>query len=155
MITSTEETFQSSSYENDRASLDALHNLDRNSETKDVWSNTSENTDLEDSREELEIPEEKSVLLFSGGDDDENSATNADEDGSREDKTDYDQVCLTAGESSQGLCTYLNLAPTVETEEQKLNALDELIRKSWEIEALGLVEKAPKVSNDHGDPSAN
>ena len=133
MITSTEETFQSSSYENDRASLDALHYLDRISETKDVWSNTSENTDLEDSREELEIPEEKSVLLFSGGDGDENSATNADEDGSREDKSDYDRVVLTAGESSQSLCTYLNLAPTVETEEQKLNALDELIWKSWEI----------------------
>ena len=119
MITSTEETFQSSSYENDRASLDALHYLDRNSETKDVWSNTPENTDLEDSREELEIPEEKSVLLFSGGDVDETSATNADKDGSREDKTDYDQVCLTAGESSQGLCTYLNLAPTVETKRTK------------------------------------
>ena len=50
---------------------------------------------------------------------------------------------------------YLNLTPNVKTEEQKLNALDELIRKSWEIEALGLVEKAPKVSNDHSDPSAN
>ena len=53
------------------------------------------------------------------------------------------------------MCTYLNLAPNVETEEQKLNALDELIRKSWEIEALGLVEKAPRVSNDHNDPSVN
>ena len=122
MITSTEETFQSFSHENDSVSLDALHYLDRSSETKDVWSNISENTDLEDSREELEIPEEKSVLLFSGGDGDENSATNADEDGSREDKSDYDRVVLTAGESIQGLCTYLNLAPTVETEEQKLSA---------------------------------
>ena len=102
MITSTEETFQSSSYENDRASLDALHYLDRNSETKDVWSNTSENTDLEVSREELEIPEEKSVLLFLGGDGDENSANNADEDGSREDKSDYDRVVLTAGETQLG-----------------------------------------------------
>ena len=155
MITSTEETFQSFSHENDNVNLDALHYPDRNSETKDVWSNISENTDLVDSREGCEIPEEKSVLLFSGRDADETSATNADKDGSREDKTDYDRVCLTAGESNQGLCTYLNLAPTVETEEQKLNALDELIRKSWEIEALGLVEKAPRISNDQNDPSAN
>ena len=66
-----------------------------------------------------------------------------------------DLVCLPAGNPNQGLCTYLNLVPNVETEEQKLNALDELIRKSWEIEALGLFEKAPKVSNYHGDPSAN
>ena len=66
-------------------------------------------------------------LLFSGGDVDENLATNANKDGSREDKTDYDRVVLTAGESSRGLCTYLNLAPTVEPKEQKQNALDELI----------------------------
>ena len=99
MITSTEETFQSFSHENDSVSLDALHYLDRSSETKDVWSNISENTDLEDSREELEIPKEKSVLLFSGGDGDENSATNADEDGSREDKADYDHVVLSVGDT--------------------------------------------------------
>ena len=66
-----------------------------------------------------------------------------------------DTVCLFAGDPNQGLCTYLNLAPNVETEVQKLNALDELIRKSWEIEALGLVEKAPRISNDHNDPSPN
>ena len=66
-----------------------------------------------------------------------------------------DLVYLHAGNPNQSLCTYQNLVPNVDTEEQKLNALDELIRKSWEIEALGLVEKAPKVSNDHSDPSAN
>ena len=66
-----------------------------------------------------------------------------------------DLVRLSAGEPNQGLCTYLNLAPNVETEEEKLNTLDELIRKSWEMEALGLVEKNQKVSNDHNDSSVN
>ena len=46
MITSTEETFQSFSHENDSVSINALHYLDRSSETKDVWSNTPENTEL-------------------------------------------------------------------------------------------------------------
>ena len=58
--------------------------------------------------------------------------------------TQKDAVGSFAGDSNQGLCTYLNLAPNVETEEQKLNALDELIRKSWEIEALGLLKKPRK-----------
>ena len=89
----------------------------------------------------LDKPEEDSAPPVSGRDD-ETLATNVKDDESN-------------GNPSQGLCTYLNLAPTVETEEQKLNALDELIRKSWEIEALGLVEEAPKVSNDHSDPSAD
>ena len=46
MITSTEETFQSLSNENDIANLDALHYSEKSSETKDVWSNTPENTEL-------------------------------------------------------------------------------------------------------------
>ena len=66
-----------------------------------------------------------------------------------------DLACLSACDTDPGLFTYMNLAPNVETEEEKLQALDELIRKSWEIEALGLVEKTQKVSSDHKDPSAN
>ena len=67
MMTSTEETFQSLSNENDTANLDTLHHPERSSGTKDVWSNTPENTDLVDCVD-CEIPEEKSVLLFSGRD---------------------------------------------------------------------------------------
>ena len=85
MMTSTEETFQSLSNENDIANLDTLHYPERNSETKDVWSNISEN------------PEEKSVLLFSRRDVDEKLATNANQDGSREGRPDYNRVCLSAG----------------------------------------------------------
>ena len=71
-MTSTEETFQSFSHENDSTNLDALHYPERNSETKDVWSNIPE------------YPEEKSELLFSRRDVDEKLATNANQDGSRE-----------------------------------------------------------------------
>ena len=46
MMTSTEETFQSFSHENDSANLDILHYPVRSSETKDVWSNIPENTEL-------------------------------------------------------------------------------------------------------------
>ena len=67
---------------------------------------------------------------------------------------DIDFACLSACDPNPGLFTYLNLAPNVVTEEDKLTALDELIRKSWEIEALGLVEKTQKITTDYKDPSA-
>ena len=79
-----------------------------------------------------------------------------------------DQACLAADEPNLGLCTHLNLALNVKTEEEKLNALDKLIRnsrdklqnlddlsnldelddlisKSHELKALGLVEQDLQV----------
>ena len=71
------------------------------------------------------------MLLFSRRDDDETLTANVKDDESRQDLLiPVDLVCLSAGDPNQGLCTYLNLAPNVKTEEQKLNALGELIRKS-------------------------
>ena len=70
--------------------------------------------------------------------------------------TDADLACVAACDNNPGLLTYLNLAPNVNTEEEKLHALDELIRKSWEVEALGLVERVPRISNNHhGNCSEN
>ena len=120
MITSTEETFQSLSNENDTANLDALHYSQKSSETKDVWSNTPENTELTSVPSALgspseghgSDPEEKSNFchLIEG---DEN-------DGSRNSLlARIDTVGRFAGDSDQNLCTYLNLAPTVETKRTK------------------------------------
>ena len=76
-------------------------------------------------------PEENSVLVISQ-EDDETLATNVKDEESRTDLLiPVDQVCLAAGEPNQGLCTYLNLAPNVDTKEDKLQ-VDEL-------EALRLV----------------
>ena len=46
-----------------------------------------------------------------------------------------------------GLFVYLQIQPSVE-EREKLHELDELVKRNWEIEALGLVEKIPLVSNN-------
>ena len=173
-MTSTEETFQSFSHENDSANLDILQDPDRSLETKGTPVKHPENTELRSafvaSQDECEldnsglvaspedcesdIPEEESVLVISA-EGNETFAICKDDESRNGLLAHRDTVCHFTGDPSQGLCAYLNLAPNVETEEQKLNALDELIRKSWEIEALVLVEKAPRVSNDHSDPSAN
>jgi hypothetical protein len=113
MITSTEETFKSLSSENDVAILDALHYSEKSSETKDVWSNTPEPSALGSPSEgHGSDPEEKSNFchLIEG---DEN-------DGSRNSLlARIDTVGRFAGDSNQNLCTYLNLAPTVETKRTK------------------------------------
>ena len=121
--------------------MDVLQNLDRYTNT--VATSTTEVTEA--TNVSVDNSEEDSVLLVSGGDK-ETLITTKDDD-SREDLLDYDQVCFSAGEPNQGLCTYLNLAPNVDTKEDKLQ-VDEL-------EALGLVEKAQKVFNDHYDPFAD
>ena len=123
MVPSSEETFQSLSQQIDLADSDVLQSPDRISETEDVSVNHPENTELVASQEDCEtdIPEEESVLLFSRRDDDETLTANVKDEESRQDLLiPVDLVCLSAGDPNQGLCTYLNLAPNVETEEQKL-----------------------------------
>ena len=66
---------------------------------------------------------------------------------------DVDLACLASFDADPGLFTYLSMSPNDNTPEEKLQELDDLIRKQWEIEALGLVERVPRVSNDHREPS--
>ena len=49
-----------------------------------------------------------------------------------------------------GLCVYLTIEPNYESPEtrKKLLEFNELIKSHWEIEALGLVEKIPRFSNE-------
>jgi hypothetical protein len=98
-MNSTENTFQESSQQINIAKSNASHHPERSLETEVDSVTQPKYKDLVCSEEVCEIPEEKSVLLFSGRDGDENSATNADEDGSREDKADYDHVVLSVGET--------------------------------------------------------
>ena len=98
-MNSTENTLQNSSQQINIAKSDVLHYPERSLETEVDSVTQPKYKDLVCSTEVCEIPEEKSVLLFSGRDGDENSATNADEDGSREDKADYDHVVLSVGET--------------------------------------------------------
>ena len=109
------------SQEIDLADSDVLQKSDRFTETVYVSVDNSE---------------EDSVLVISQ-EDDETLATNVKDEESRKDLLIHvDQVCLTAGEPNQGLCTYLNLAPNVDTKEDKLQ-VDEL-------EALDLSKKLIK-----------
>ena len=63
MITSTEETFQSYSYENDSVSLDALHYSERRSETERTPVNHPDISQLVDSLEDCKT--DKSQLVAS------------------------------------------------------------------------------------------
>ena len=60
---------------------------------------------------------------------------------------DIDLACIAAFDPNPGLFTYLSILPTIENNE-KLHELDVLIKKNWEIESLGLVEKIPRFSNE-------
>ena len=63
-----------------------------------------------------------------------------------------DLACVAITDPDPGLFVYLNLAPNAETE--KLQELDCLVRNLWEMEALGLVEKIPRFSNElKSDPT--
>jgi hypothetical protein len=57
-----------------------------------------------------------------------------------------DAVTQTAqGSDEPGLSIYLSIEPSIE---EGLHELDELVRKNWELEAVGLVEKVPRFSGD-------
>jgi hypothetical protein len=60
---------------------------------------------------------------------------------------DLDLALISSMDPNPGLFTYLNIAPNLD-EQEKLIELDELMKKSWELESLGLVEKIPRFSND-------
>ena len=138
---STENTFQESSQQINIAKSNASHHPERSLETEVDSVTQPKYKDLVCSEEVCEIPEEKSVLLFSEEDVDENSATNADQDGSRKDILN----CLAAGKPNQGLCTHLNLAPNVEEEavQQEENQVFERIQT---VSERSTKELKPSVS---------